>query len=296
MSDSSPQPPVFSLLISDGDEWRIAAGDRESEPILERLAEAMTLDRVSDPHINTAVRNVSVKVSDVPSMITAHEDNGSTCLLPRIWQTKEDADFSNFLNISAVITTNASATSAILLHSALAEHNGKGVIFAAPSGTGKSTASRRLPHWWKSLCDDTTIVVRDTSGSWRAHPWPTWSAFWNGGQGGSWDTSYSVPLEAIFFLSQSEMESMEHLGKGEGLIRLVKASAQVSLFAMKLAGHLQTNRTINQQRFSNLTDLAAKVPMYMLNLSLNGEFWKHIERVIDDKRHISHSPGAQWIP
>jgi hypothetical protein len=296
MTDSCRQLAVYSLLLSNGVEWRIAAGDSESEPILERLAEAMTLKRVSDQPLNSSVRTLSVKVSDIPSMRMSPLENGFLCTLPRTSQTLEDADFVNFVNISTVIAAPAHKTGAILMHAALAKYDRRGVILSAPGGTGKSTASRRFPRWWKSLCDDTTLIICDESGYWRAHPWPTWSAFLESGGRGRWDVAYSVPLEAIFFLNRSETESVEPIGKGEGLIKLLKASTEVSFFSAKLAGYPKLKRKINTQWFSNLTDLAAKVPMYMLNLSLNGEFWKHIERVIDDKQHVSHSPGAQWKP
>ena len=296
MSDLYTHLASYSFHLSNGAEWRVLAADRAAETILERLAEVMTLRRVSDCRQNHSVQTVFVRVSDVPRMKMAHEDGGLSCVLPVAWQTKQEADFMNFISISAVITSNASLSWAILVHSALAEYNGNGVLFAASSGTGKTTASRRLPHWWNSLCDDMTLVVRDESGRWRAHPWPTWSAFCNGGKGGRWDVSHSVPIEAIFFLNQSEAESVEPLGKGEGLIRLVKAFAQVSFFALELAGLTQSDRKINAQWFSDLTDVVSKVPIHKLNLSIDGEFWKHVERAMDDKSHIIHSLGSEWKP
>ena len=42
----------------------------------------------------------------------------------------------------------------VLLHGALAEKDGIGVILAAPGGTGKTTASDRLLAPWRSRCDE----------------------------------------------------------------------------------------------------------------------------------------------
>ena len=39
------------------------------------------------------------------------------------------------------------------LHAGLVEKDGKGILLAAPSDTGKSTCCRRLPPPWKALCD-----------------------------------------------------------------------------------------------------------------------------------------------
>lgn len=290
VSEPCRQSAGYSLLLSNGVEWRIVGADSESGDIVSRWAESMMLRPVRDHSFDSSVRTVSVEVSDILSVELSPEKRHSVCVLPRILQKGDLGDFSYFTNISAAITVDAHETGAILLHAALAEHDGRGVILAAAGGTGKSTASRRLPSWWKSLCDDTTFVARDESGRWRTHPWPTWSTFLDGGGGGQWDVSLSVPLEAIFFLSRSETEAVEPLGKGEGLIRLLKSSAQVSSLATKLIDHPELKRKINAQWFSNLADLAAKVPMYRLCLSLNGEFWKNLDLVMSGGSDIGRCP------
>lgn len=279
MSETFSQP-VYSLRLSNGVEWRIAGMDNETGGIVSRWAASLTLRPVNDHTLHPAVRTVSVEVSDTLRVELSPEKRHAICVLPGNGQTGQGDDFSHFTNISATITVDAHETGAILMHAALAEHDGRGVILAAAGGTGKSTASRRLPPWWKSLCDDTTFVARDGSGRWFAHPWATWSTFMNGGKGGQWDVSCSVPLDAIFFLSRSETEEVETLGRGEGLVRLVKSSAQVSTLATKMIESPEMKMAINAQWFSNLTDLADKVPMYRLCLSLNGEFWKNMDLVM----------------
>ena len=67
----------------------------------------------------------------------------------------------NLLRLSLIFAREAQARGGALIHGALAERNGHGVILAAPGGTGKTTASNRLPAPWRSLCDDATLVVRD---------------------------------------------------------------------------------------------------------------------------------------
>ena len=48
------------------------------------------------------------------------------------------------------------------------------------SRTGCSGSGGNNDSWppWRSLCDDATLVVRDASGRYWAHPWPTWSRFY----------------------------------------------------------------------------------------------------------------------
>lgn len=73
---------------------------------------------------------------------------------------------------------------------------------------------------------------------------------------------------------------VEPMGEGEALIRMVNASSQVSYFARTMDNDTIKSRRINREWFANLNDLAAKVPIYQLNLSLTGRFWKLVESVI----------------
>ena len=280
MPDSHPFAQNYSLKLSNGVEWRLIPGDQEAEPILERFANVLKLERADCMSINSSVRNLLVRVTDIPKSRIRAVPNGYECFLRRFWPNQEEGDYWRFGCISAAFSVDASTTGAMPLHSALAEYEGSGVILSGPSGAGKSTASRRFPHPWRSLCDDTTFLARSGAGIWRAHPWPTWSAFLKGGLKGRWDATYSVPVKAIFFLNHAEDESVETMGDGEALIRMVNASSQVSFFARTMENDPITSRRINNEWFSNLNDLAAKIPIYRLNLSLTGHFWKFVELVI----------------
>lgn len=280
MPDHYPSAHNYSLKLSNGIEWRLIPGDQEAEPILERFADALKLELADCEEINSSARNLLVRVSDIPKSRIKPVENGYECVLRRFWPNQEEADYWRFGCISASFSVDASTTGAMPLHSALAEYDGRAVILSGPSGAGKSTASRRFPHPWRSLCDDTTFVARSGAGIWRAHPWPTWSAFLKGGLRGRWNVAHSVPVKAIFFLNHAEEESVEPMGEGEALIRMVNASSQVSYFARTMDNDAATSRRINREWFANLNDLAAKVPIYHLNLSLTGRFWKLAESVI----------------
>ncbi len=283
MPERSTLAPNYSLTLSNGVEWRLISGDQDAEPILERLADVLMLKREIRPSTNPTVRNLRVLVRDIPKSRAIKLGNGYECVLRRFWPSQDDADYWSFGCISAAFSLDASATGGMPLHAALAEHGGKAVILSGPSGAGKSTASRRFPLPWKSLCDDTTFVARSDSGVWMAHPWPTWSAFLKDGPRGRWNVAHSVPVKAIFFLNHAEEESVDPMGSGEALIRMVNASSQVSFFARTMANDPSMSRTINREWFSCIYDLADKVPIYHLNLSLNGHFWKFVESVISEK-------------
>jgi SynChlorMet cassette protein ScmC len=155
-----------------------------------------------------------------------------------------------------------------------------GVILAASGGTGKTTASNRLPAPWRSLCDDTTLVVRDPQGKYWAHPWPTWSRFQDGGQGGTWDVQSAVPLKGIFVLSQAGEDRVERLGPGHAVSMLVECVGQASMF---IAPGLckEELRALNLERFNNLCALVRIIPAHVLHISLTGAFWQQIEMALE---------------
>ena len=169
----------------------------------------------------------------------------------------------------------------LLLHGALAEREGQGIILAAPGGTGKSTASRRLPAPWRALCDDSTLVLPDGRGGFCAHPWPTWSTFFFGGTGGAWNVQEHVPLRAVFFLEQAPEEQLEPLGPAAAACSLNQSAEQIAgPSARRLLGEVM--HTHRLRRFATICTVARAVPAYTLKLSLTGAFWREVERALDD--------------
>ena len=187
--------------------------------------------------------------------------------------------FVNLVRLSLVFAREAQARGGVLIHGALAERDGSGVILVAPGGTGKTTASNRLPAPWRSLCDDTTLVVRDPQGKYWAHPWPTWSRFLEGGPGGTWDVQYAVPVKGIFFLTQAIEDRMERVGPGQAVSLLGEFVRQVSAF-MAPGLRQEELRALHLERFNNLCALTRVVPAYLLHISLTGAFWQEIEQAL----------------
>jgi SynChlorMet cassette protein ScmC len=213
-------------------------------------------------------------------MLPSETDGIVRCVLPP--SGADDHLFLQLMKLSGVIAREAQVRGGILLHGALAERDGLGVVLAAPGGTGKTTASGRLPVPWRSLCDDTTLVVRDPRGNYLAHPWPTWSRFLWGGSGGCWDVQHAVPLGGIFLLSRAMEDRVEPVGAGQAVSLLVQ-SAQQSSQLMSHGLRKEENRALQLERFNNLCELARVVPAHLLHISLTGGFWKELERALDVK-------------
>jgi SynChlorMet cassette protein ScmC len=167
-----------------------------------------------------------------------------------------------------------------LIHGALAERNGEGVIFAGPGGIGKTTVSKRLPHPWRSLSDDMTLIERDANGEYRAHPWPTWSRFMWGGEGGTWNIQDSVLLRAIFVLEPGEHTRIQETGTGQSVMMLQEVADQASFFAFD---SIDRNRARRHQieRFDGLCAISQKVPTGILHASLNAPFADILSPFID---------------
>ncbi len=277
----------YDLVLADGSHWEIVAGDEEAASIVSQLGCAMQLRMTSGaietPHRGNLCR-LLVQVDAHTSVANCHvplasaNDGVVVCNLSP-WDPW-GFPYVNLLRLSHVLAREAQARGGVPVHGALAERDGIGVILAAPGGTGKTTASNRLPAPWRSLCDDITLVVRDPQGNYWAHPWPTWSRFLDGGPGGTWDVQSAVPLTGIFFLAQEVEDRVERVGPGQAVSLLVECVRQASMF-MPLGLNKEETRTLHLERFNNLCALARVIPVHVLHISLTGAFWQEIEQALE---------------
>ena len=281
---------VTGLTLADGSNWDIIAANERSYDVVSALAKAMqlqTLDKSAQNQSSYSTpRQLLVQVegpkrdSAQPSktaLLTVKNQN-TICAL--ISKEINEMPMAQLMPLSMVICLDAQYRGGVLLHGALAEWNGNGVILAGPTGRGKTTASRRLPQHWQSLCDDMTLVVCDHKGAYWAHPWPTWSEFMFGGTGGTWDVQNSVPLKGIFFLEQAHEDALEPLGMAQGVCLLNESAEQAHCF---ISIHSEKNelRRIRLLRFDNICALAKTIPSYVLRLGRDGAFWQEIERSLN---------------
>jgi hypothetical protein len=287
MSQPWIQETLHNLVLADESRWEIAAGSEEAASIVSRLGDAMqlrmTTGAIESSHHGKLSRllvtiDAHKSMTDGYTPLPSEDDGFAVCALHPC--NSIDGCFIQLMRLSLVIAHDVQARGGVLIHGALAERAGRGVIMAAPGGMGKTTASNRLPDPWRSLSDDTTLVVRDDTGDYWAHPWPTWSRFLDGGQGGSWDVQKAVPLKGIFFLSHAVEDRVESVGPGQAVSLLLESVRQASMF-MPLGLFKEETRALHLERFNNLCALACVVPTHVLHISLTGAFWQEIERVLE---------------
>jgi len=169
----------------------------------------------------------------------------------------------------------------VLLHGGLALHEStdQGVLLVGRSGVGKTTASRRLPPPWRSRSDDAALVVRDAGGGYWRTP---------GRHGASYCTTQrlkdaiwkkATPLKAIFILDQAAEDRVLPSGRGAAVCMLMEIARQAT-WRLWLGGDLAALHAAQTQRFDNLCTLVQAAPVYLLDVSLGGEFWIEMEKVL----------------
>jgi len=306
------------LALADGRVWQIVPGSELSSPLLLDLSQILSLPiaadlrPVADSHDKSSARVTGSGGAPTPAG-SARYEAPRTSMHRRLWlehmldtagpPTHEAPVirasaaatgagmqmFSLLRQLTAVVARDTVDRGGMLLHAALAKWHELGAILAAPGGTGKTTASGRLPPPWQSLCDDATLVVRDAQGKHWAHPWPTLSRFVIPGEGGSWQVEDAVLLRGIFFLVQSAEERLEAVGSGEAAAMLSQSARQAS-WGMMCGLEPGERRRTQLCLFDNVCSLARVIPTYVLHLSLTGAFWEELERVLTPMDPNTGSP------
>jgi SynChlorMet cassette protein ScmC len=274
-----------SLELADGSSWVIYSKDKVSTRIAEILTNTMQLKssnlnghRLIVVKNNCSTSTKSLFFSLIPGLYS-NIDNKHPVVCQISNPSNNDELAIQLMKLSLIFCSLIEAQGGMLIHGALAEKNGEGIILAGPGDVGKTTASKRFLPPWKSLSDDCTLVVRDNEGSYRAHPWPTWSTFMFGGKGGSWNVQYSVPLKAIFVLKQSQTDEVASIGQGQAVC-LLSETADQAWWGITDDIEEEKKQAMSLQRFNNICEITKKIPTHLLNISKNGSFWKEIERVI----------------
>lgn len=280
-----------ALKVADGITFLLHSTDREAENAVNRLAKLMSLGTATGGHrlfISTANsdsprahRSVNLpKPNEVQICIIPQAGNNVTM---EVLQTDTIAQRIAFLILPM---------GGVLLHGALACINGEGVILAAPGGTGKTTASSRLPPSWESLSDDGALVIRDGNGNFFAYPWPTWSRLYNGETDCRWEVEKGVPLRAVFALCQSEEDSTEPLEHDPAFAFLIESNNQICGMKFRSNLHDDEIKSLTGMQFSAVERIIETVPVYQLNISLDGRFWDVISEALGmQERRREHPPA-----
>ena len=142
-----------------------------------------------------------------------------------------------------------------VFHGAAVDIDGKGVIFTAPSGTGKTThislLMKNYPESVKIINGDKPIL-RKTDGEWKVFSTP-----WAGKEG--WKNNTSSPLFAIIIL---ERGADNHIDEISGANCFEKIMGQI---------YIPHNGEARLRTFDLLDEMSKKVKFYRLTCNMEDE-------------------------
>lgn len=289
----------YELALSDGNRWQLQANHSELHPWIDQLATIMELPEKQKVTANQLLfsrfglyeQYLTSSNIQPPSLIpkfttpylrTSTWNGGSETLCELdLAQDDQNTAIVNMLNVLFPIYQNSILKGGLPFHTAFLELNGHGVLLAASGDTGKSTCYSRVPHPWKGLCDDEVLIVLDpTNKQYRAHPFPTWSDYLMNRCNPTWNVQYSVPLSGLFFIEQATVDEATPLGQGESLMRINESATQT---CRRFLNRMDPSEKSRQRSiiFDNAWQLAKAVPAFRLGVTLEGTFWKEIERVMN---------------
>ncbi len=179
----------------------------------------------------------------------------------------------------SVIYLRALERGGVPLHAGLVEREARGVVLAAPGNTGKSTCCRRIPYPWQAVCDDESLVVLN-GGKYAVHPFPTWSEYVGNRSTPTWNTQRHTPLKAIFCLERGERDEAIPMGQAKGAVQIA-GLAREEVLPPWMKMNPADKAAIRRKLFENACRLVSWVPVYRLRATLDGEFWKEIDRVLE---------------
>jgi SynChlorMet cassette protein ScmC len=165
------------------------------------------------------------------------------------------------------------------VHAALVERDGGGVLLAGRGGMGKSTCGRRIPPPWRTLSDDTALIVRDNLSHYEVHPLPTWSNFFMGRPQKAWDVREHIILDGIFFLEQAKKDEALSIGAGEAAMRAYDAMFQAHIPFLRFI-RAPYDAELKKQLFLNACEMAKAIPSFILRVDLHGRFWEELDKIL----------------
>lgn len=201
------------------------------------------------------IHNLSGDDHDIPSYTAVSMDwSAYTMFVDPEYNNPDDAEIVQVVqdgihvSLREIMIGRLAQKNGVIIHSSTILWQGRGIMFSAPAGTGKSTHA----HLWQQLYH-TPILDGDSAACRVADGTPVvYGLPWCGTSGEF--LNQSAPLGAIVFLQQAQENSIVRLDLRESIIRL---AARCFL--------LPWNEKLMHQYLDTVQEIAAKTDCYLLN-------------------------------
>jgi SynChlorMet cassette protein ScmC len=291
------QPGSYRLKLNNNVCWRLKTGSTALRPWVRKLAGIMELEVSPDANGDRGISFITGdnggtghpftrgasengwKFLDMGAVHVRHHDDIPDVICTVKAFSDPQMKIAAMWNAIYPVYLESIKSGGLPLHAALLELDGRGVLMAAPSGTGKSTSCGRLPDHWNPLCDEETLVVVDHTGNFMAHPFPTWSCYFGKGPEKTCNVQHCLPISGVFFMEQSDADKAAPMGEGEAALSITRATSQICRKYWR-NGDQTYQRAFRNNLFGNACRMAKKVPAFSLRVSRHGRFWEEIERVL----------------
>lgn len=151
----------------------------------------------------------------------------------------------------------------LILHCAYIRHEGRSILFSAPSETGKTTqANLWRKHRGSEIVNGDRALLQCIDGNWTARGWPVC--------GTSEDcNNIDTPIEAIVMLSQGESDTTSKLSPKTAFSQLY---SQITVNTW--------NKTFVQRNMDLISALIQQVPVYHLSCTISENAVKCLESAL----------------
>lgn len=151
----------------------------------------------------------------------------------------------------------------LILHSSAMKYKGQGIVFSAPSGTGKTTHTTLWEtHRGAEIINDDTPAIRMFGDETFVYGTP-----WSGSS--QKYTNDKLPLKAIILLEQSPTNEIVQLKPAEAVVRLMP---RVFL--------PYQDEALMKIAIDNVSQLIARVPIYLLKCRPDVEAMELVEKCL----------------
>lgn len=266
------QDNLESFLCDIGDTEVYCNITFKKRPTLPREAEIIvktpgtTIFKLQD-----SIHNLSGDDEDIPSYTVASKNKSTyTMFVDPKYDNPWDPDIVRsvkeglFTALRAVVISALAQRQGLIIHSSTILWKGKGVMFSAPSGIGKSTQA----HLWQQLYN-TPILDGDATACRIVQGIPiVYGLPWCGTSGEFMNKS--ATLRAIVFLQQANENSIEKLDLRETMLRL---TARCFL--------LPWNNELMNQLLDTVQEIAEKTDCYLLNCRPDSEAVELVKKCLE---------------